>query len=461
LAKTQHRKNQRTVVREPLALQQAKNLLTHAVRNWNPLHHKTYIQVAQLAAAVLVGIGAYFFAKVISLAHDLFMMGFEKYPYALCAGPPLIFLFATWIVVRFAPEAKGSGIPQVLLAIDAATPQKPQTLSSPLVSLKTALVKVLSTSIGILGGASVGREGPTVQIASSLFAWVARQSRRFLGLVEFRSFLVAGAAAGIAAAFNTPLAGITFALEEIAESSFGHFKRAVMLSVIVGGITAQALGGNYLYFGHPWIPTPSASIIYITLVIGIAGGVFGGLFSRILTQPLSRILPPSWWQRTLVCGAVCAVFIYLSKGDTAGSGYEVTRKFMDNPTGSLPGLFFPEKFIATIFSYLSGMGGGIFSPSLSIGAGMGLDLAQLFHLMDLKACALIGMVAFFSGVVQAPLTAVVIIMEMTDQSGLLIPFLAAAFIAHGIGKLFMPVPLYRCLAWLDKKKTLEKPGKVQ
>jgi H+/Cl- antiporter ClcA len=124
---------------------------------------------------------------------------------------------------------------------------------------------------------------------------------------------------------------------------------------------------------------------------------------------------------------------------------------MDNPSGTLPGIFFPEKFLTTIFSYLSGMGGGIFSPSLSIGAGMGLDMAQLFHVLDLKACALIGMVAFFSGVVQAPLTAVVIIMEMTDHSGLLIPFLVAAFIAHGIGKLIMPVPLYRCLASLDIK----------
>jgi H+/Cl- antiporter ClcA len=451
MTKSKKRKTTNIKDKNPVALQQVKDLLAHAGQNWNPLHNKTYIQASQLVAAVLVGIGAYSFTKLVSLAHKIFIMGFESHPYALAAGSPLLFLISTWLVVRFAPEAKGSGIPQVLQAIQAASPQKPETLSSPLVSLKTAFFKILSTTVGILGGASVGREGPTVQIASSLFAWVAKQSKQFFGLVDFRSFLVAGGAAGIAAAFNTPLAGITFALEEIAEASFSQFKRVVMLSVIVGGMTAQALGGNYIYFGHPEIPTPTASIFFITIVIGIAGGLFGGLFSQILTKPLRRILPHVWWQRALVCGIICYIFCLVSNGNTAGSGYEVTRKFMDNPTGTLPGIFFPEKFLTTVFSYLSGMGGGIFSPSLSIGAGMGLDMAQLFHVLDMKACALIGMVAFFSGVVQAPLTAVVIIMEMTDQSGLLIPFLVTAFIAHGIGKLIMPVPLYRFLASLDKK----------
>ncbi len=220
-----------------------------------------------------------------------------------------------------------------------------------------------------------------------------------------------------------------------------------MLSVIVGGITAQALGGNYFYFGHPDIPRPAFTILPIAILIGIAGGLFGGGFARVLTHPRLRILPGSWWLRALVCGSICTLFTVLSSGDTAGSGYEVTRKFMDNPEGDLPMLFFPEKFLTTVFSYLSGMAGGIFSPSLSIGAGMGFSLAQLFHVPDLKACALIGMVAFFSGVVQTPLTAVIILMEMTDQYALIIPFMIAAFLAHGVGKLLMPVPLYRQLAF--------------
>src|SRR5665213_804333 len=330
----------------------------------------TYIQASQLAAAVIVGIATYLFSLVISCTHQYFIHRFEEHPFWVLMSTPILFVASTWLVVGFAPEAKGSGIPQVLKAIEKSKPGKTDTLLSPLVSLKTAFFKVLSTTVGILGGASIGREGPTVQIASSVFNWFAKQSHKYFGAMDFRAFLVAGSAAGIAAAFNTPLAGITFALEEIAESTFSQFKRVVMFSVIVGGITAQAMGGNYLYFGHPSITDPSLAIVPFSILIGLSGGVLGGFFSRILTSPLLNILPRHWVIRALVCGAVCAFFCYLSGGDTAGSGYEVTRKFMDNPSGSLPDMFFGEKFMTTVFSYLSGMAGGIFSPSLSLGAGM-------------------------------------------------------------------------------------------
>jgi H+/Cl- antiporter ClcA len=433
-----------------------KSFLAGTLKNWNPLHNQNYIKAAQLAAASMVGFAAYLYAKLFTLTHSLFMRGFGAHPCWSFLGAPLLFLVAAWLVTRFAPEAKGSGIPQVLKAIEEAGPEQPQALSSPLVSFQTAVFKVLSSTLGLLGGASIGREGPTVQIASSLFALVGRQSKRFFAVQEYRSFLIAGGAAGIAAAFNTPLAGITFALEEIAESTFSQFKRTVMLSVIIGGITAQALGGNYLYFGHPIIQQPSLSIFPVTIAIGLFGGFFGGLFARCLSTPM-RFLPKSWWLRALLCGALCSVFCLFSAGTTAGSGYETTRKFMDSSDGSLPILFFPEKFLTTVFSYLSGMAGGIFSPSLSIGAGMGCAIAQLFHMVNLKACALIGMVAFFSGAVQAPLTAVVIIMEMTDQNAFIVPFMIAAFLAHGIGKLVMPIPLYRYLAFQsDRNESNEK-----
>jgi H+/Cl- antiporter ClcA len=293
----------------------------------------------------------------------------------------------------------------------------------------------------------VGREGPTVQIASSLSAFSARVAGRFFPIKDCRSFLVAGAAAGVSAAFNTPLAGIAFALEEIAGSMFTQFKGGVMLCVIVAGITARAMGGNYLYFGHPSVSDPSSGMIFFAMFAGVLGGLLGGLFSRILTLPRMTLLPKSWWKRAIVCGVVCSTFAWLSNGDTSGSGYEAIRRFMDAPGASLPPLYFTEKFLTTVFSYLSGIAGGIFSPCLAIGAGMGVTSAQLFHLADPKACALIGMVAFFSGVVHAPLTAVIIIMEMTDQHMLIIPFMISAYLAHSIGKLVMPIPLYRHLAF--------------
>lgn len=414
---------------------------------WNPMHTDNYVKAFQLGASVVVGVGAWLFAELAAGAQSWFGAAFTRDPFLTSLATPLLFVVAAWLVRRFGPDAKGSGIPQVLQVIEKTRAHGVRALSSPLISLRTAGVKVASAGLAMLGGASVGREGPTVQIGSSIFGFTARYAGRYFVIKDYRSFLVAGAAAGVSAAFNTPLAGVAFALEEIAESNFTKFKSVVMLCVIVAGITARALGGNYLYFGHSQVTNPSGRTLGFAVIAGILGGLFGGLFSKALTLSAPSFLPSSWWGRAFVCGAVCAVIGYLSGGSTSGSSYEVTRGFMDDPHGTLPVLFFPEKFITTIFSYLSGIAGGIFSPCLSIGAGLGVALGQLGQMMDLKVCALIGMVAFFSGVVHAPLTAVIIIMEMTDQHMLIIPFLTAAYLAHAVGVMVMPVPLYKHLAF--------------
>ena len=406
------------------------------------------IQAVQLAAAALVGILIYLYSRLISTLQGLFLDHFHQNPYFLALAMPLFFLAAAWVVVRFAPDARASGIPQVLAAIHRTLPDQPEALAAPLVSLKTTGVKILSLALGAVGGASVGWGGPTLQIGASLFAFTAQKTRRYFPLMDFRSFLVAGAAAGVSVAFNTPLAGITFALEEIAESTFVQFKRGVILSVIVASLTAQALRGGAAYFGHPDLSGLSLSFpfLFFALLIGAAGGLGGGLFARVLTHPLAGFPPRRWWARALACGAACAALALLTHGDSAGSGYRITRNFLNDPLGSLPPFFFLEKFLATVFSIFSGMAGGVFTPGLCAGAGLGYSLGGLFHAGDLRACALMGMAGFFAGSFQTPLTAVVIVMEMTGQSALLVPLLIAAFVAQGLGKWLMPVPLYRLLA---------------
>jgi H+/Cl- antiporter ClcA len=314
---------------------------------------------------------------------------------------------------------------------------------------------VFSVLVGIVGGASIGREGPTVQLAASTFACIGAQLKKILPEVDFQSYLTAGAAAGIAAAFNTPIAGITFALEEISEGMFGPFREMTILAVVIAGISAQAVLGNYFYFGRPFTATDATPgvllLLFVALVLGLIGGLFGGLFSRALAFPNPLRLPGAWWLKALVCGLVCSAIGLWTASDTSGSGYEITRKFFEirNDPSSLAewNSGFPVlKFITTILSYLSGMAGGIFSPCLSIGAGLGFTFAKVFHCQYFKQCGLIGMTAFFSGAVQAPLTAVVIVMEMTDQHELVLALLVSAFIARAVGSILMPVPLYRFLA---------------
>jgi H+/Cl- antiporter ClcA len=221
----------------------------------------------------------------------------------------------------------------------------------------------------------------------------------------------------------------------------------MMLAVIISGITAQALLGDYLYFGRPDITSPDLQVVYQALLIGFVGGLVGGIFAKVLAYPRIVRLPKHWALRALLCGIVCSAIGLFTHGSTAGSGYEPTEATLMASSLENASLLFPVyKLITTVLSYLSGMAGGIFSPCLSIGAGIGISMAKLLHFSNFKACALMGMVAFFSGVVQAPLTAVIIVTEMTDKHILILPFLVSAFIGQGVGRAIMPIPLYHFLA---------------
>ncbi|MCC6808053.1 MAG: chloride channel protein [Deltaproteobacteria bacterium] len=426
------------------ALQRLRARLPSAA-DWR-LRAAPMIHLSFWAAAAFVGIGAVLFARLIELVQTNYLRLYAAHPVWALAAMPLLFLGAAALVVKLAPEAKGSGIPQVLVAIEHASKTNDMSGVSALVSLRTAAVKTLSTTLAVLGGASIGREGPTVQLASSAFAQIGMIARRYMPQIQMQSYLVAGAAGGVAAAFNTPLAGVAFALEEIAEDVFGQFKQFVMVSVIIAGVAAQALAGNYLYFGRPKTTDPSATIALVAIVIGLVGGFVGGWFGRLLASPPRLLAHQTWWARALACGVACALLAWWSHGATIGSGYEITREFMEGRRATLPNTLAPAKLAATVFSYLSGMAGGIFAPSLSIGAGVGTSVGTLFGVANLRTCALIGMVAFFTGTVQAPLTAIIIVTEMTDKHVLILPLMAAALVANGVSKRIMPTSLYRRLA---------------
>ncbi len=410
------------------------------------LRSKTLVQASFWLAAILVSCAGVVFDKAVHFIQEFYLTFFQLYPVETSLLSPLCFIGATWIVIRFAPKAGGSGIPQAMKATRLSLGHHHTAMQSGLISVKTAVVKVASTLLGLLGGASIGREGPTVQISTALFAWIGAKTKKIFPYVNFHSYLVAGSAAGVSAAFNTPLAGISFALEEMAEGSFSQTKHSVMVSVILAGITTQTLVGNYVYFGTPRIESTELLIIIPAISIGLLGGLLGGLFAHSLAHPIWGNHRWQWWHRALLCGVLVALINWISIGKSAGTGYEITKAFMDSPQGELSWDFPLTKIVTSILSFLSGMAGGIFSPSLAIGAGIGASFSDLLGFADPKACALLGMVAFFSGVVQAPLTAVIIVMEMTDLHPLIIPLMIAAFVGQGVSKLIMPTSLYHYLS---------------
>jgi H+/Cl- antiporter ClcA len=390
-----------------------------------------------------VGAAAVALAQLADLAQHAFALLLGKSRYAVLAVTPLGFMLSAYLTIRLFPNAQGSGIPQAI----AARHLTDRAARESLVSIRIAIGKMILTLLGLLCGGSVGREGPTVQIGASIMFALGRVSpRRQPGLI------LAGAAAGVAAAFNTPLAGIVFGIEEMSRAFETRTSSLIIAAVIAAGLTSLALAGNYAYFGSSGMSLSRGADWLAVPLCAVVGGLAGGLFSRVVIamargfkNPLGRAIKghPLWF--AFACGlgvAICG----LVSGDTIyGTGYEQVKTALEHGS-SLPPDFGALKLLATTFAAISGIPGGIFSPSLAVGAGIGSNMAALFHDAPLGAIMLLGMVSYFAGVVQAPITAFVIVTEMTDNHGMVVPLMAAALIAHFVSRMICEEGIYHALA---------------
>ncbi|WP_342728405.1 chloride channel protein [Bradyrhizobium sp. B097] len=396
-----------------------------------------------LLGGIAVGAAAVALAQLADLAQVAFSALVSHFRYASLVLTPIGFALSVFLTNRFFQNAQGSGIPQAI----AARHLTDQTARESLVSLRIAAGKILLTLFGLLCGASVGREGPTVQIGASIMFALGRFSpRRQPGLI------LAGAAAGVAAAFNTPLAGIVFGIEEMSRAFETRTSSLIIGAVIAAGLTSLALMGNYTYFGTSATALRNGADWLAVPLCGVAGGLAGGLFSRILiamargfANPVGRAIKRYPVGFAAICGLAAAICGIASDGAIYGTGYQQVKSALE--AGSqLPASFSVWKFLATTFASISGMPGGIFAPSLAVGAGLGSNIAPLFHGAPLPAIMLLGMVSYFAGVVQAPITAFVIVTEMTDNHAMVVPLMAAALIAHASSRLICKEGIYHALA---------------
>lgn len=349
---------------------------------------------------------------------------------------------------RFAPGTQGSGIPQTMAALETTVVLK----NNRLLSLRIAIGKALLTMGGVAIGASVGREGPMVQIGASIMhAFYGRGP--FQQATHRRVFILAGGAAGIAAAFNTPLAGIMFAIEELSKKHVFTANSPTLITVILSGLISLSLLGNYAYFGYTGMTLDWQSGVVAILVCGVVGGAAGGLFSRLflgatfhMPARIARVAARRPLEFAAWCGLALAVLGFCTGGLVYGTGYEPTRLTLQEGE-LLPWYFGMAKMAATLLSSISGMAGGIFAPSLAVGAGIGDNLAALFpSLAPHAAMILLVMAAYLSGVTRAPLTSFIIMMEMTDSHQMLLPLMTVSVVASGMSKLICPTPLYHGLA---------------
>lgn len=397
-------------------------------------------RLATGAGAILVGLVALFFAEMANEAIAIFKSWVARFSWLPLILTPLGVAGIALATRRFTPEGKGSGIPQVI----AATEDPENSLES-LISLRVGIAKLLMTAAGLLAGASVGREGPTVQVSAAIMARVHRALRVPLTA----GVIIAGGAAGVAAAFNTPLGGVAFAIEELANAFEQRVAFLVMTAILIAGIVSLGLAGDYVYFGTMPYTLGLGRTLIVAPVAGVLGGLSGGLFARLvlaITYNRARYLGPLasrpivW---ALLCGLAIAIIGILT-GVTWGTGYAEAKAAVEGVHESL--WFGPGKFAATLLSTVAGLPGGIFSPSLATGAGVGNLLCLLFPSDPRGAVVLLGMVAYFTGVVRAPLTAVIIIVEATASRGMILPLFTSALIADAAGRLVCKDKLYHALA---------------
>jgi len=397
-------------------------------------------RIAILGGAVAVGIVALLFARLADAAGQAFAVLVARWPLAPLVLTPAGFVLLVWLTRRFAPDARGSGIPQVM----AAT-RDPDRAMDRLLSARTNLAKLALTAGALLVGGSVGREGPTVQIGASIMGY----AHRLLRIPLRASVFIAGGAAGVAAAFNTPLAGVAFAIEELAAAYEQRVTLLVMTAVLIAGMVSLGVAGDYVYFGIMPQGLPPGRALLIAPLAGVVGGLAGGLFARaMLGFGRARSGPVAWAQaHPLWTAGMCGLTVALigtASGLSWGTGYETARTIVSG--GEAPFWYGPAKFLTTLATAISGLPGGIFAPSLSTGAGLGDLLRYVFPDDPSGAVALLGMAAYFTGVVRAPLTAVIIISETTGSRAMLLPLLASALVADFVSRAVSDEKLYHGLS---------------
>ncbi len=374
---------------------------------------------------------------------------------------PTLGAFAAGVLLYYVPGARGSGIPQVKVAYASKVMK---------LRLRDAVGKFVIGALQIGTGSSMGREGPTVQICSGVAKGIAK-----LGGVSpqnLKLLLPVGSAAGIAAAFNAPIAAVTFTIEEIVGKLDQTLLSGVIVAAALAAVVERSVLGENPVFTIPkgyGLDHPSSLVIYVGL--GIAAALVSVVFTESLLRLRKRFnasnkLPV--WARPAIGGLVTgvlavAVMLLVHVGGITGGGYEVLA-------GALSGKFAVEvllllgacKLVATVFSYSSGGAGGIFAPSLFIGAMLGgafgaLDVKVFGHAhVEVGSFSLVGMGAVFAGIIRAPITSVLIIIEMTAGYGLTLPLMISNMIAYGLARQLRPTPIYEALLEQDGIQLHEK-----
>jgi len=419
----------------------------------------------------MAGAGALFFIAADRGATTFSAWLWSNAPWAVFLLMPLGLLLILWLRDHVFPWTDGTGIPQTIAALEKG----PGELRDRLFSPRVAAGKALLTALGLFSLFSIGREGPSVQLGAC-FMHLAGRWVRFPAQLAERGLIMAGGAAGIAAAFNAPIAGLVFAFEEIGRGFDKRNLGIIVRTVMVACLVCVVFVGNYYSFGEvdfgrslpleflspgPWMAV---------LIVGAVGGLLGGFFAKVLlllVPKVTRLMRAHFLPVAVFAGLACAVLAWFSDGATLGTGHDAARALVLRgspdylatlPAAEVAALGVAQEKIgpwyalqraaASMLVLLTGIPGGLFDPSFSVGAGLGQATAGWLAWTGAGAqgLVLLWIVAYFSGVVQSPMTSFIIVIEMTGAVAFTLPLGVASIVAYEFSRRVCPVPLYESLA---------------
>ena len=398
----------------------------------------------------ITGIFAVLYAQIFLWGENLLMSIMNWHAWMIFIMAPVGFVLSWWLVKEFAPYAKGSGIPQLMAAVELANPRENKKIRH-LLSLKILIIKILSSVVLILGGGAIGREGPTIQIAGSVFRKVNEYLPHWWPKISKRNMIMTGAAAGLSGAFNTPLGGIVFAVEELAKTHMNYFKTALFTAVIIAGLTAQTLAGSYLYLGYP--KTQDVSLIILFPVILVAG--ISGILASHMSILMLRI---NHFKSKLKNDRQHILFLVISALIIASLAYFINREILGSGKHIMERVLFTSdkhedwyvplfRMLGSTISFTSGGAGGVFAPALTTGASIGSVISGWIALSgnETNVVILAGMVAFLTGVTRAPFTSAILVLEMTDRHSLIFHLMLAGMVSSLVSILVSRNSLYDSL----------------
>jgi CIC family chloride channel protein len=406
----------------------------------------------QVFLALALVIGALTGLAVVAFILLTERMGMRLYPPGGAAWRRVSFpiagsLIIGYLLYRYFPNARGSGVPQTKAALYASEGR---------ILLRTVLGKFFCTSATLASGIPLGREGPSVQVGAGIASVLGRR----LGLrpEKVKALLPVGAAAAIAAAFNTPLAAVLFALEEIV----GDLNAPVLGSVVLASATSwsvlRLLLGNNPLFKVPQYQLVHPAEFAIYAVLGVAGGAVSVAFTKLLLgmrEIFLRMPKKTAWFQPVVGGLVVGLLGW-AVPQVLGVGYGYVGNALNGRMAvQLMALLVLLKLIAVTTSYASGNAGGIFGPALFIGAMLGGTVGTVAHHLfpastaNPGAYALVGMGTAFAGIVRAPMTSVLMIFEMTQDYAVIVPLMISNLVSLFISSQLQPTPIYEALAIQD------------